>query len=323
MQNVISQIQDRPMERVLCAVDNGFYDTKLYFIINGKEHKFKFNSKYEKVDIDDDLNKNNTMKLCWDDNVYLVGEGASCDSLDDDKYNNELARICTYAALSKISNFVGYEFDLVVGYPLTTCANSKDMFVSYLKTVDFIGDLGGEFKRFKVNSVNVLPQGISALYGLNTQDYKDKVVGILDIEGKTINGIVVNNLNPVRMSMFTEDLGILILYNRLKMKLNSEGYNVADYQIPYILKGELPGVDMGEVKVIVDTVIQEHVNDIKSVMRRNKWPIESLSILVIGGGSIVLKDSLCKILPHMIEVDNPVFANVKGFYQVGRMYYGY
>jgi hypothetical protein len=86
------------------------------------------------------------------------------------------------------------------------------------------------------------------------------------------------------------------------------------------INGGLPGID---VKEIVSGVIQEHVNDIKTVLRRNKWAIESLPILCIGGGSIVLQDSLCKILPHSIRVEEPEFANVKGFYEVGRLYYGY
>lgn len=324
MQSVISSIQDKPMQRILVGVDNGFYSTKIYAVINGKECKFKFNSRYEKVLVDDDLNKNNTMKIYWNDDVYLVGEGASNDNLDDDKYNNELHRICTYAALSRLSNFVGYEFDLMVGYPLTTCSIGKDSFAEYLKSKDVVEiELDGELKRFKVGNVSVLPQGISALYGANVNEYRNKVVGILDIGGKTINGIVVNNLNPVRQTMFTEDLGILILYNRLKMKLNQEGYNVMDYQIPYIIENGIPGVDNREVEDIVDGVVKEHVNEIKTVMRRNKWAVESLPIVTIGGGSIVLQEALCKILPHRVVSDDPVYANVKGYWNVGRVYYGY
>jgi plasmid segregation protein ParM len=323
MQNVITSISKQSIQKVLCAIDHGFHSTKVYTVINGKEYKFKFDSKYERVLQDDDLNKNNTMKIYWNGYNYLVGEGASNDSLDDDKYNNELARICTYAALSKLSNFVGYEFDLVCGYPLTTCSNSKDNFVEYLKSdgVEEI-ELEGELKRFKIGDVNVLPQGASALYGLNTQDYKDKVVGILDVGGKTINGIVISNLNPIRQTMFTEDLGILILYNSIKMALNKEGINVMDYQVPYVMDKGLPGYG-NEVGEIIDGVITKHVNDIKVIMRRNKWAIESLPILTIGGGSIVLQDALCKILPHVIRVDEPEYANVKGFYRVGELYYGY
>jgi hypothetical protein len=311
------------MERVLVAVDNGFKDTKVYTIINDKEYKFKFDSKYENVLQDDDLNKNNTMKIYWNDETYLVGEGASNDSLDDDKYNNELAKICTYAALSKLSNFVGYEFDLVCGYPLTTCSMGKENFSDYLKTdnIEEI-DFEGELKRFRISNVSVLPQGVSALYGLNTRDYKDKVIGILDVGGKTINGIVVSNLNPIKQTMFTEDLGILILYNSIKMALNKEGINVMDYQVPYVIENGLPGYEK-EVGEIINGVITKHVNDIKVIMRRNKWAIESLPILTIGGGSIVLEDALCKVLPHVIRVEEPEYANVKGFYRVGELYYGY
>lgn len=324
MQNVISSLDNIPMNRVLVAIDNGFDSTKVYCIIKGKEFKFKFHSKYEQVLVDDDLNKNNTFKLYWNDSVYLIGEGASNNSFDDDKYNNDLHKICTYTALSKLSNFIGYEFDLVVGYPLSTCSVSKDMFSNYLKCTDIIEtELGGELRRFKVNNVIVIPQGISAVYSQDLNSFKNKVIGILDIGGKTVNGIILNNLNPVRSTMFTEDLGILILYNKIKLKLVSEGYNVADYQIPYIIRDGLIGCNTDEIRGVIEGVINEHMSEIKLTMRKNKWAIESIPILCIGGGGIVLKDYLCKILPHGYIVEDSDYVNVKGYYEVGRVYYGY
>ena len=76
------------MQKVLIAVDNGFDSTKVYCVLNNKEYKFKFNSKFEKVIFEDDLNKNNTFKLYYNNTVYLVGEGATYSNLNKDKYRS-------------------------------------------------------------------------------------------------------------------------------------------------------------------------------------------------------------------------------------------
>jgi plasmid segregation protein ParM len=313
------------MQKVLIAVDNGFDSTKVYCVLNNKEYKFKFNSKFEKVIFEDDLNKNNTFKLYYNNTVYLVGEGATYSNLNNDKYNSDLHKICTYTALSKISNFIGYEFDLVVGYPLNICSYNKDIFSKYLKNNDevIITELDNELKRFKINDVIVLPQGAVSPYSQDINKFKDKIIGVIDIGGKTINGIILDNLNPIRETMFTEDLGILILYDDIKIKLNSRGYNVMDYQISDIVKNGLIGYDKNEIKTIIDEVIDEHISKIKLVMRKRKWAIETLEILCIGGGSIVLKDYIYKILPYGIICDDADYVNVKSFYNVGKIYYGY
>lgn len=301
-------------DTILVAIDNGYDSTKVY---TNKEC-FSFKSKYEKAD--DDLNKNNTWSMFYNNENYLIGEGATIENHDDDKTNNELAKICTYAALSKLSNFIGVNFNLVLGYPLTSCSANKEDFINYIKSDSDIETIfNGEVKKFHINDCIVIPQGAGALYSRNPNEFKDKLIGILDIGGKTINGVIMDNLNPVRKSIFTEDLGIHILYNELCKEFALRGIKVNDYQIPYILKNNkyIDGAD----KVINDT-FNKHVENIKDVMIKNKWNVDIMDIMVVGGGKLVLKNYLCKYIPHIVECEDAVFANVKGFYKVGEMYYG-
>ena len=321
MKDFITTTQS-PMQKVLVAIDNGYKDTKVYCKINGKEYKFKFDSKYEEAN--DDLNSNNTWHFTYNGKDYLVGEGASISNLDYDKVNNELHKICTYAALSKISNFIGYEFDLVVGYPLTICSSEKSRFIEYLKPVEDIVEtvFEGEDKKFKINNITVLPQCVGSIYAGDTTSYKNKLFGILDIGSKTINGCIMNNLNVERKSIFTEELGIHILYNRIKKEFAKQGIALQDFQIPYVVDNGLPGVD--NAKEIVKKEFKKHFGDIKTVMVKNNWDIDHMEIMVIGGGRIVMTDEI-KGFRHLISSpdNDPVYSNARGFHKVGAMYYGY
>jgi hypothetical protein len=308
--------------KILVAVDNGYKGTKVYYRINGKEYKFSFDSKYEEAN--DDLNGNNTWHFNYNDKDYLVGEGASISNLDYDKVNNELHKICTYAALSRISNFIGYDIDLVVGYPLTICSSEKNKFIDYLNPDGEVNTVfEGEDKKFKINNITVLPQCAGAIYASdNVKEYKGKLFGVLDIGSKTINGCILNNLNVERKSIFTEELGIHILYNNIKKEFAKQGVNLQDFQIPYVIKDGLQ--DVPDSKATVKKVFRKHFNDIKTVMIKNNWDIDHMDIMIIGGGRIVMADEI-KGFKHLMDspVDDPVYANVKGFWKVGAMLYGY
>lgn len=314
---------------VLVAVDNGYDSTKVYSIINGREYKFKFRSKFEKTD--DDLNKNNTMGLIWNDENYIVGEGATMDDLEYDKTEGELHKICTYTALGKLSNYMGVNFNLVAGYPLNIYSGEKERFAEYLKTNGLV-DVRirerdyYEDKLFGIQECIVLPQGAGAVFS-DVNRWKDKIVAILDIGGQTVNGCIVDNLNVVRSSMFTEKLGMFILGNELKKKLDSVyGVDIQEYELSNIIfnrKYKKFGQNIQESTEIIEKIIENHVKNIQKVMRKNRYDIEGLSdILLIGGGSLVLKDYLCKIIPQAVMADDPVYANVKGFYEVGKVLYG-
>jgi plasmid segregation protein ParM len=330
MKDFIIQNSSVANQDITVAIDNGYDSTKVYAVINGKEYKFKFRSKYELSE--DDLNKNNTMSLTWDNKSYLVGEGAMMDDLEYDKTNGELHKICTYTALARLSNFMGVNFNLVVGYPLNIYSKNKEGFAEYLKTEGLIdvkirydGNIY-EDKLFGVNECLVLPQGAGAVFGENKK-WEDKIVAILDIGGQTINGCIMNNLNIVRQSIFTEKLGVFILENEIKKNLDSAfGVDIQPYEMQEIMKNKIYkkfGKKVEESIEIIEKTIQNHVKNIQKSMRLNKYNIEGLSnVLLVGGGSIVLKDYLCKVIPQCVPCDDPVFANVQGFYEVGKVIYG-
>lgn len=301
----------------LVAIDNGYWSTKVFT----NDNQFFFRSKYEKTD--DTFNKNNTYSLFYEEESYIVGDGATQDNIDYDKTQNELAKICTYTALSKISNCVGTNFNLMVGYPLKLYSTNKEIFADYLKTDGFIDcEINSEKKVFNVSNVIVLPQGAGALYS-DVNRFKNKIIAILDIGGLTVNGCIFDNLNLIRNTIFTEDLGIFILYNEIKKALDSQfGINIQEYEIPDIVRYGLKmnnGKYKNESLITVNEVMQKHVEDIKKICKKNKWNIGNLEILLIGGGSLVLKNQLLNQIPYSSLTENPLNDNVKGFYKAGEL----
>jgi plasmid segregation protein ParM len=276
----------------LASIDNGYDSTKVYAIINGKEHRFKYRSKYEVSD--DDLNKNNTMSFYYNGRNYIVGEGASMEDLDYDKTNSELHKICTYTALARLSNYIGCNFNLVVGYPLNIYSEGKDTFAEYLKTDELIETSIRyeknikEKKLFGVNECIVFPQGAGAVF-CDSDKWRDKTVSIIDVGGQTVNGVVMKNLNIVRGTRFTEKLGMFILQNDIKKNLNSTYQtDIQEYQLEEIMKDKYYtkyGKKMEGSEEIIEETIVNHVKTIQNFMTKNKHNIEgSKYVLLIGEG---------------------------------------
>lgn len=301
----------------LVAIDHGYDSIKVY---DGYKLK-KFKSKYEITN--DNINTNNTFKITWGNSSYVVGDGATNNFLEYDKTKNEYNKIFTLAALGNIMKEDYEEFNVVAGYPLNLYSSNKNIFMKYLKSKDVIEFVfNKQYKKVKINDCLVFPQGAGALFQ-NPLIYSNKIIAILDVGGITINGCIFENLNLNTSTMFTSNLGCIILFNKLKKVLNNHfTLNIQEYEIPHILQN---GLTINGEKVhadkIIDDVIFDHCNLIKSECRRYNWNIETLEILLVGGGAYILDGYIQTIMPQIQIMDNPVFANVKGFYEIGRHYY--
>jgi len=298
----------------IVAIDNGYWATKVYT----QNERFSFRSKVEKTS--DSLNTNNTFSITYAGENYLVGDGAYLTNIEYDKTIDEFFKICTYTALAKLSTF-GSEFLLVVGYPLNIYSTNAKAFSNYLKTNDYIELLlNGNPKLFKILDCIVFPQGAGVLYA-NPEEFKNQIIAIVDIGGLTINGCIFENLNLIRETIFTENLGSIILLNKIEKILeNKYNMNIQDYEMQDIIKNGIKKDKEGSLKII-NEVIQSYIEELKNIMRKNNWNIDNLNILFTGGTSLLLQNHLLKIFPHSEISKDPVFDNVKGFYRVGELVY--
>jgi plasmid segregation protein ParM len=123
--------------------------------------------------------------------------------------------------------------------------------------------------------------------------------------------------------MFTINLGTIILFNKLKRVLNSKyTTNIQEYEIPNIIKNGLNiNGSQHDSKKIIEDILLEHCKQIKAECRKYNWNIDTLEILITGGGALVLDGYLQQVFPQSHIADDPVFSNCKGFYSIGEHYY--
>lgn len=315
----IQEIFKSNRPKIIVGVDNGYYGTK----ISTKDKPIYLRSKYEKSN--DILNKDNTYLMHYNNTDYIVGTGAELSSIDYDKTANEMYKIITYVGLSILSDFVGADFYLVGSYPLSIYNQNKDHFASYLKgTGAFETRLNGESKNFNIIKTIIFPQGVAHAYN-QPKLFQNQIRGILDFGGLTVNAVLLDNLNLVPGTGFTENLGSIILENDIKKKLDSKyGLNIKDYELPNIIKNGLKinGVVLDGSYDIIKSTISEHMNKIKKAMKSNGWNVESLDLFATGGSSLDYSSQLKSTFPQIVISDDCVNDGAKGLLAVGNLIYG-
>lgn len=304
-------------ERIV--VDNGYYSTAAY--CNTPAFKpINFRSKVESTNLPDVLTSN-TYLLTYKSTSYLVGEGAEQIDINLNKVNSKLHLLTTLTALGLANKHQELNFKLVANCPLNLYNknNKRDLecYLSSRKNVEITID--GCPKIISIDSCLVFPQTLPVVY-VNPQ--KSNVVGILDIGGLTAQGCITQNQNLIQSSAFTENLGTLILFNSIKKALNSK-YNISikDYEIENIVKFGVISDPINSLKIIDDLCVN-HVNNIIKTIKLVGWNLETIVIMLTGGGSLFLEKYLNKVLPNYYLSNDPIFDNVKGLWEVSKYYYG-
>jgi hypothetical protein len=280
------------------CIDDGYGSTKVKTI----DSLYKFESKSQIA-----MNNDGTIIRFYGKN-YQVGTGLDDISMDKMNNDNPTHKLCI---LRPIAENVPENQDtyVILDLPLTHYYNDEyknDMkkFLLETKSILFNG------KEKKVN-----------IYSTDITQYSNRVVGILDIGALTTSGVIIDNLKPVKNSMFSIDFGTKILENKIKTNLNQALLlNLQDYSVPYIIKDgfkHLTNVEKEISEMIIAKTIEEFFMTLKRQMLANNWILDELDILGVGGGVLTLKDYLYTYF-HYAEIDNPIYANVLGLWNIGK-----
>lgn len=239
---------------------------------------------------------------------YTIGHGSY--NIEHDKTNNELHRLTTYYALSKLTHGTE-EFNLTVSLPMLHYKGGKEEFKNYIQGDGTIKTrLENKEKKFQINAVTVFMQGAGALYANNPTELKRGIVGVLDIGGLTAQGCVFENLKPIGETMFQVDAGMIILNNKIKTRLlRDHKVNVQDYEIPYL--------DL--YQDTIKEVTQEHFQGIRLEMQKKNWSLDTIPIMCTGGGSLQM--GAAGFFRKGFLSNDPVNDNVKGLQVIGGMIY--
>lgn len=238
---------------------------------------------------------------------YYIKEGKLENNYD--KANKETNIILFLYSLAIQKNSY---FKVVVGLPVLAYKNSKETFRDKLmenKIYKLI--LNGKEKTIVIEDVIVFPEGAGAYFNIPN---RAKNAVIIDIGGGTTN--IVSFKNGKLDKCTTIAKGMIELYNRIRDYLNSKYTLKLELEdIESLLKEGLK-VDGQEVKwSFIKSITDNFISDLMNELRN--FEIRTSTVYLTGGGTKLLKAPLKNKIPGLVLVEDYLFANARGFRNVG------
>ena len=204
---------------------------------------------------------------------------------------------------------------LAVGLPPAHYGAQNEAFTNYF------ANRGGVKFTFKkrtyaiyIEKVLCFPQSYAAAVTILQSISASPKVLVLDLGGLTADYLrMQNGVGELSVCDSLEN-GVIVLYNRVKSKVNSElDVLLEESEIDAILTGKTEHFPPAVVEV-VEQQAQSFVNDLFSTLRERGLELKSGIVVFVGGGSILLR----RQIEESGKVGNPLFvkeiqANAKGY----------
>ena len=213
---------------------------------------------------------------------------------------------------------------LVVGLPPAHLVRQKDRFREYFNRGEVSFEYNGSPIVLDIVNVHVLIQGYSAILGSYSEIRKLKSAYIIDIGGYTTDVIGVLNGNTNPSICFSEDDGMIHLYNRIHNAMNVKFDSVpSESQIEELLTDPSYGDELDEgMADVASEQAREYVKELLLKLREKKVDLRLSKGIFVGGGSSRLK----AYIESSELVRNPMFitdikANAIGYETIVRFKY--
>lgn len=284
---------------MILALNVGYYNTKVKDI-NGREiHATRVQE-----------GGDGSKTLVIEDTSYEIGVGNRDIT---DKQGNDVYKICTHYNILKYSNSSSME--LVVALPV-----NKFLDRSYREHFrhgligEYTGVVNGVNRLARVTNCTVFAEGAAA-YLPYKHIFKNKVMGVIDIGGNTVNAMIYSYGELQKDTITTLDTGVIKLERTLIDELNiKRGWNVQEYELREIL-------EYNEASEVVDKLANKHIKDIKQMLLEKKWNLDRISLFFTGGGSLYLKKYIESNFKKAIISNNALWDNVEGLWLAGGVVY--
>jgi len=171
-------------------------------------------------------------------------------------------------------------------------------------------------KPFKINiyEATTFPQAFAAAMPVYSHISILPKLMVIDLGGFTLDYIAMKNGQADLSVCDSLEHGVIILYNQIIAKVNSELDLLLDESdIDAVIKGE-PNDFGADVKRIVNDTARVFVSDLFGKLRERSIDLRSGTTVFVGGGSILLR----KQIEASGRVSSPIFvdkisANAKGY----------
>lgn len=326
------------MAKRYIAVDAGKYAVKSasYDLKTEKTKRFTFCTKISPGDFRDDALERNTFLMEINGEVYKIGNGAKGNgaALETSK-QSQIHKNCILFA---IANFCSAkevdEVNIAVGLPAKEWAvvQKREDFKEFLfnegeyhiKTkMSSAGEI--EEKKFKIVHRYVFPESIGALFQDDSPEVNNSsFYGVLDIGNVNLNATVWRGVELQQDISTTDELGAASLIQGLSQELSAEFSRCDEYMVTQLLAKDpefrylKPNNGSEEVmarsKELIADFLMDHAKKIKRACDGRKWSLDYMTLVAIGGTSIILKDELKAVFgANLAILSNQTFANAYGF----------
>ena len=204
---------------------------------------------------------------------------------------------------------------LIAGLPPAHYGAQFERFEKYFKR-GVVEDFEFHNKTFRIfiDEVTTYPQAFAAampVYGYISALPK---VMVIDIGGFTADYLLIRNGQPDLSACDTLEHGVIILYNQVTAKVNSELDILLDENdVDAILRGTTNDYSVDVRRTVNDTA-RVFISDLFGKLRERSVDLRSGKTVFVGGGSILLRKQIeesGKVASPMF-VDK-IFANAKGY----------
>lgn len=235
------------------------------------------------------------------------------------------------AGFSETSTASRVDLDVVTGLPVAFYEKDKETLRQcFLGEHRFVLE-GRSTQVFRVKSCRVIPQPFGTIFSqainekgiLQNNQFSTGHIGIIDIGGKTTNLLSVNRLEEISNATASVNQGAWDAVRAFRAFAESTYPGLEDLKDHQIVKAIISRKQNFYDKVLdltdpVEAILQPMAEAILSEAG-NLWNSGALlsSILITGGGALLLGRYIQAQFPHATIIGDPVYANALGYYRFG------
>ncbi len=274
----------------------------------------------------------------YNDDFYFVGDLAvrqsnlATRSLDQHRISDFNAKILLLTALGILNKWDGEDFNIVTGLPVSYYAQyKKEWEKNFLggHSITFIGDKVDKRKTFNIKEIKLVPQPFGSLYDkvlnnygkVEDEELLDMVIGIIDIGYKTTDFVVANQMELIEHLSFSNNNGLSNAYRIIANQIRTEyGIEKEPHKLDKILEKNTLRVagkkyDISDIKKEVYLKIADKIiTEIHSY-----WDYKDFDIILLtGGGGHAMADYILPHFSNMELVNEPQYANVRGYQKLAK-----
>lgn len=235
------------------------------------------------------------------------------------------------AGFSEMSAASRVDLDIVTGLPVAFYKRDKEQLREvFLGEHRFVRE-GRSAQVFRVRTCRVIPQPFGTIFNetidekgiLQNNKFSTRNIGIIDIGGKTTNLLSVDRLEEISDDTASVNQGAWDAVRAFRSFIETQYPGLEDLKdhqiIQAIIKKNQPYYDkVLDLTGPVDAILRPMAEAIISEAG-NLWNSGALlnCILITGGGALLLGHYIKRQFPHSVIIEDPVYANARGYYNFG------